>query len=82
MGRSSAAAAVSAGEGELLLAELDRPLTDGEDSRHDGKSVYRLSLAGEACREKPGPNGETAAETATVMPSFSPGSFSHRSSST
>ncbi len=52
-----------AGEGELLLAELDRPLTDGEDSRHDGKSVYRLSLAGEACREKPGPNGETAAET-------------------
>ena len=52
-----------AGEGELLLAELDRPLTDGENSRHDGKSVYRLSLAGEACREKPGPNGETAAET-------------------
>lgn len=31
-------------DGELLLAELDRPLGEHEDHRHDGKSVYRLSL--------------------------------------
>ena len=34
-------------EGELLLAELDRPLNDRELNHHDGKSVYRLPLAGE-----------------------------------
>lgn len=40
-----------AGEGELLLAELDYELNPHEDSRHDGKSVYRLSLNGFRCEE-------------------------------
>ena len=31
-------------EGNLLLAELDAPLPGGRDDRHDGKSVYRLTL--------------------------------------
>lgn len=38
-------------EGELLLAELDRPLNDRELNHHDGKSVYRLPLAGETVTE-------------------------------
>lgn len=46
-------------EGELLLAELDGALNDHEDSRCDGKSVYRLSLSGERCREITLPDGET-----------------------
>lgn len=33
-------------EGELLLAELDHELAPHEDSRHDGRSVYRLSPEG------------------------------------
>lgn len=33
-------------EGNLLLAELDYPLNGRELDRHDGKSVYRLSLNG------------------------------------
>lgn len=31
-------------DGVLLLAELDAPLSGGRDDRHDGKSVYRLTL--------------------------------------
>lgn len=31
-------------EGNLLLAELDAPLSGGHDGRHDGKGVYRLSV--------------------------------------
>ena len=31
-------------DGILLLAELDAPLSGGRDDRHDGKSVYRLTL--------------------------------------
>lgn len=31
-------------EGDLLLAELDAPLSGGHDGRHDGKSVYRLTI--------------------------------------
>lgn len=38
-------------EGELLLAELDYELNPREDSRHDGKSVYHLSLNGFRCEE-------------------------------
>ncbi len=34
----------SAEDGVLLLAELDAPLSGGRDDRHDGKSVYRLTL--------------------------------------
>ena len=46
-----------AGEGELLLAELDYELNPREDSRHDGKSVYRLSLNGTRCEETVQPDG-------------------------
>lgn len=31
-------------EGNLLLAELDAPLSGGHEGRHDGKSVYRLCV--------------------------------------
>ena len=34
-------------DGILLLAELAAPLSGGRDGRHDGKSVYRLTLAAE-----------------------------------
>lgn len=34
-------------DGVLLLAELDAPLSGGRDDRHDGKSVYRLTLTAE-----------------------------------
>lgn len=44
-------------EGELLLAELDHSLNDHELTRHDGKSVYRLSLNGTRCREETLPDG-------------------------
>lgn len=48
-----------AAEGDLLLAELDHPLSERELSHSDGKSVYRLSLNGERCREFTSPAGET-----------------------
>ncbi len=48
-------------EGELLLAELDHELTLHEDSRHDGKSVYRLSLGGLRCEETVQPDGTVLA---------------------
>ncbi len=44
-------------EGELLLAELDHPLNDHELSRHDGKTVYRLSLNGFRGEETAQPDG-------------------------
>ena len=50
-------------EGELLLAELDHELTSHEDSRHDGKSVYRLSLGGFRCEETVQPDGTVLAAT-------------------
>lgn len=53
-------------EDELLLAELDHPLTDGGNSSHNGKNVYRLPLTREVCREEPGGNGETVAVTERV----------------
>lgn len=46
-----------AGEGELLLAELDYPLNDRELYHHDGKSVYRLSLNGTCGKEELQPDG-------------------------
>lgn len=48
-------------EGELLLAELDHELTPHEDSCHDGKSVYRLSLGGLRCEETVQPDGTVLA---------------------
>lgn len=36
-----------AGEGDLLLAELDAPLPGGKDDRHDGKNVYHLAVTAE-----------------------------------
>ena len=48
-------------EGELLLAELDCALNDREDGRHDGKSVYRLSLSGTRCEETVQPDGSILA---------------------
>ena len=48
-------------EGELLLAELEHELAPHEDSRHDGRSVYRLSLNKVRCYEEPGPDGNTLA---------------------
>lgn len=50
-------------EGELLLAELDYELNSHEDSRHDGKSVYRLSLSGFRCEETVQPDGTVLAAT-------------------
>lgn len=50
-----------AGEGELLLAELDYELSSHEDSRHDGTSVYRLSLGGIRCEETVQPDGTVLA---------------------
>lgn len=50
-------------EGELLLAELDYALTERERSRHDGKSVYRLSLGGFRCEEELQPDGTVLAAT-------------------
>lgn len=48
-------------EGELLLAELDHELNPHELSRHDGKSVYRLSLNGIRCEETAQPDGTVLA---------------------
>lgn len=50
-------------EGELLLAELDYPLNDRELYRHDGKSIYRLSLNGFRCEETVQPDGTVLAAT-------------------
>ena len=46
-------------DGILLLAELDRPLGEHEDHRHDGKSVYRLSLNGTRGKEEIQSDGTT-----------------------